>query len=204
MLIARPSYFLKWIFPSAIWRVKTKAQDIYLTFDDGPVPEVTPWVLDYLKDEQIKATFFCVGDNVRKYPELYDRILNEGHTVGNHTYNHLSLANCSKQQYKDNVLKAEKFINSALFRPPHGRLNLSINKWLSTKYTTVMWDILTGDYDKERSGGDCFRTVKRLVRKGSVIVFHDSIKADKNLREALPKTVEYLKSNNWEFKTIQI
>jgi peptidoglycan-N-acetylglucosamine deacetylase len=202
MLISRPPFVLQVLFPSLLWRVKTSGNDVYLTFDDGPIPEVTPWVLDVLAEHKIKATFFCVGANVQKYPELYKRIINDGHAVGNHTFNHLRYFNEKVDSYCANIEKGAEYIKSSLFRPPHGQISRRLIKRIKHTYKVVMWDVLTADYDPLRTGMQCFTTVKRKVRPGSIIVFHDSIKAEKNMKEALPLTIEYLKNKDWNFRKI--
>lgn len=202
MLIARPPYLLKRFFPSLLWRVKTEVKEVFLTFDDGPIPRVTPWVLDVLDNYKIKATFFCVGDNVEKYPEVYRQITERGHVIGNHTFNHLRFFKEDTETYIANIEKGATVINSKFFRPPHGHINGRLVKWLKQRYKVVMWDLLTADYDNARNGVQCFNTVKRNVRPGSIIVFHDSLKAEKNMVEALPLTIEYLQKNNWKFSVI--
>ncbi|MFB6317994.1 polysaccharide deacetylase family protein [Saccharicrinis sp. FJH54] len=203
MLIERPPLLLQWMTPSLLWRVNTADKEVYLTFDDGPVPEVTPWVLDLLDRYNIKATFFCVGENVAKYPELFEALQAKGHAVGNHTYNHLKLYKTEPDAYRRNIRKAATGNKSRLFRPPHGQINMSMNRWLQLhKYKVVMWDVLPADYDMNRTGEQCFETVKRKTRAGSIIVFHDSVKARKNLVEALPLSIEYLLDQGWKFKTL--
>jgi peptidoglycan-N-acetylglucosamine deacetylase len=203
MLIERPPLLLQWVTPSLLWRVNTREKEVYLTFDDGPVPEVTPWVLDVLEQYKIKATFFCVGDNVSKYPELFIRLKECGHAVGNHTYNHLKLYKTEADEYRQNIRKAAVQNKSRLFRPPHGQINKSLIRWArSRRLKVVMWDVLPADYDTERTGLQCFETVKRKTRPGSIIVFHDSVKAQKNLMKALPLSIEYLLNQEWKFKIL--
>lgn len=174
-----------------------------MTFDDGPIPEVTPWVLDVLKSYNVKAHFFCVGDNVRKYPAIYKRILEEGHKVGNHTHNHVNGWTLHSNIYLKNVSLAKQFIDSKLFRPPYGKLLRPQIKWLQAKgYTIVMWDVLTKDYDSKISPESCLqRSLK--AKEGSIILFHDSIKAEVNLRYALPKFIEAKLSEGYEFALME-
>ncbi|MFB6343890.1 polysaccharide deacetylase family protein [Saccharicrinis sp. FJH62] len=203
MLIERSPLLLQWVTPSLLWRVNTADKEVYLTFDDGPVPEVTPWVLDVLDQYDVKATFFCVGENVAKYPELFQKLQECGHSVGNHTYNHLKLYKTEPGIYRKNIQDAALTNKSSLFRPPHGQINRSMIQWLHAhKFKVVMWDVLPADYDKDRTGQQCFDTVKRKTRPGSIIVFHDSLKAQKNLMEALPLSIEYLLDQGWKFKTL--
>lgn len=181
------------------WRKNPSEKVIYLTFDDGPVPEVTPLVLDILDEYKIKATFFCVGDNVQKYPEVYEAVLQRGHTTGNHTYNHLKGFSVSAGEYAENVQKASEYIDSGLFRPPYGRITYKQRKLLSPQYEIIMWDLITHDYNRNLSVETIFRNVKRHVRNGSIIVFHDSIKAKENVLAVLPQAIEYLKNCGYSF-----
>jgi peptidoglycan/xylan/chitin deacetylase (PgdA/CDA1 family) len=184
-------------FPSLIWRVKTRSKLIYLTFDDGPVPEVTPQVLDILDAFGWKATFFCVGENVVKYPDLYQEILARGHRTGNHSYNHIRGFRYATEEYVQNVKKASEMIQSKLFRPPHGRIKLAQLKALRKEYDIVMWDVITYDYDRKRSPERILKTIRRNLRKGSVVVFHDSLKAKANVLEVLPKALAFWQSKGY-------
>ena len=177
---------------------------VYLTFDDGPIPEATPFILDILRDEGIKATFFCVGDNVRKHPELFKRILEEGHKVGNHTHNHIGSLRHSIKKYSYNVEKANAYINSRLMRPPHGWMKLSHYAWLSRKYKIVMWDLVTRDYSKWLTADDVVNNVKRYSRNGSIITFHDSLKSIDRLKTALPQSIHWLKEQGYTFKVFDM
>ncbi len=199
MYLVRPSYLIKQLYPNAVWRKDELQKKIYLTFDDGPVPEVTPWVLDLLKQNDIKATFFCVGANVEKYPEIYQRILAEGHSVGNHTHNHLNGWETNSESYFDNIENCAQFVNTRLFRPPYGRMKRSQRSYLGDRYAIVMWDVLSGDYDKGTSAEKCLDNVITNTRNGSIIVFHDSIKASQNLVYTLPRFIEYSKNEGFEF-----
>ena len=191
------------LFPDAIWLIPTGEKVVYLTFDDGPIPEVTPKVLDILNEKGIKATFFCVGENVYKYPELFNRIKKEGHSVGNHTYNHLQGLKCSAKDYWANIEKANELIRSNMFRPPHGWLK-RIQYWsIIRKYKLVMWDVISCDYDTRLTPNQCFHNVIDFVRDGSIITFHDSLKAEKNVLEALPKTIDYLAAEGYSFRKIE-
>lgn len=203
MLIERPPFLYRLLFPGAVWRMPQDNKCVYLTFDDGPIPEVTPWVLDFLDQQEIKATFFCVGDNVRKYPEVYQEILSRGHKTGNHTFNHLQGLRTWTRDYLNNVAKAAELIQSNLMRPPHGHIRIPQFLMLRRKYRVVMWDLVTRDYSKILSGEEVLNNVRRLTRNGSIIVFHDSLKSEKNLRYALPKAIEWLKSEGYEFRIIE-
>jgi peptidoglycan/xylan/chitin deacetylase (PgdA/CDA1 family) len=174
---------------------------VYLTFDDGPIPEATPFILDTLRHFDAKATFFMVGDNVRKYPELRERIIAEGHQVGNHTHNHIGGLFRLIRDYMYNVEKANAYINSHYFRPPHGWMRLGIYAWLSRKYKVVMWDLVTRDYSKWLTADDVVNNIKRYARNGSIITFHDSLKSIDKLRTALPESLRWLQEQGYAFKT---
>ncbi|MDP4184212.1 MAG: polysaccharide deacetylase family protein [Bacteroidota bacterium] len=197
-----PSWITNW-FPAAVWKIPTENKEVYLTFDDGPIPEVTPRVLQLLREENVPATFFCVGENVSKHPEVFGQILDDGHMTGNHTYNHLQGLKTSKKEYYNNVEKANRLIGSNLFRPPHGWLRRAQYKKLSKKYKIIMWDAISCDYNPAVSPKECLRNVLDYVRPGSIITFHDSIKAEKNLFETLPKVIRMLKEQGYTFRKIE-
>lgn len=202
MLIEQTPDFIRKLIPGAVWRLPQKEKTVYLTFDDGPIPEVTPWVLDLLRKYNIKATFFCVGDNVRKHPEVFKMLVSAGHSVGNHTFNHLQGFKVKSDKYVENVELADTYIRSNLFRPPHGHLRIRQGTRLSKKFRFVMWDVITRDYNRKLSGEYVLNVVKRYVRNGSIIVFHDSIKAEKNMKYALPRAIEFLLSEGYKFEKI--
>lgn len=182
-----------------LWRKNPSEKVIYLTFDDGPVPEVTPLVLDILDKYNLKVTFFCVGENVEKYSEIYHEVLKRGHKTGNHTFNHLKGISTSTDEYVANVEKAAKSIHSKLFRPPYGRIKYRQKRALQKEYEIVMWDLITQDYNKNLSPGTILQNIKRYSRNGSLVVFHDSIKAEKNMLTVLPQAIEYWKSKGYGF-----
>ena len=200
MIIEQPAIYLRWLYPKAYWRMDRHERSVYLTFDDGPIPESTPFLLQTLRDYQVKATFFVVGDNVRKYPELFNQIKAEGHQVGNHTHNHISGFRHSLRAYSYNVEKANAYIHSRYMRPPHGWMRLPQYAWLSRKYKVVMWDVVTRDYSKWMSADDIVRNVQRYTRNGSIITFHDSLKAIDKLRTALPQSIEWLQEQGYQFR----
>ncbi len=200
MIIEQPSKWLRWLYPQALWRMDVNDHSVYLTFDDGPIPESTPYILKVLKEFDVKATFFVVGDNVRKYPELYQQILDEGHRVGNHTYNHIGGARHSIYTYEKNVKKCDDLIHSDLFRPPHGWMRPTQYHRFKHKFRIVMWDLVTRDYSKRLSAYDVVRNVHLYARNGSIITFHDSLKSIDKLHYALPASLRYLKSQGYEFK----
>ena len=201
MLIEQPPKLLRWLYPRALWRMDKNVKAVYLTFDDGPIPNITPWVLDILDKYNIKATFFLVGDNVRKHPEEFKMIVERGHRVGNHTFNHISGLKYLSYNYLENTNKADELINSTLFRPPHGWMRWGQYMVLSHRYTVVMWDLVTRDYSKRLNGPQVLKIVKKYVRNGSIITFHDSIKSEKNMKYALPRAIEWLLEQGYEFKT---
>ncbi len=202
-MFACPPSIIRKLYRNVIWRMPTYEKKVYLTFDDGPIPDVTEWVLDFLKSQNIKATFFCVGDNIIKHPEIYNRILSEGHIAGNHTFNHLKGFYTSNETYFENVNKCNEVINgSQLFRPPYGQLKFSQLRKLSKKYKIIFWDVLSYDYSNLVSPEKCLKNVVQYSRPGSIIVFHDSIKAKNNLMYALPRAVEQLKENNYRFELL--
>ncbi len=196
-----PGFFTS-LFKDAVWRFDKNDQVVYLTFDDGPIPEVTPCVLELLEKEDIKATFFCVGENVQKYPEVYDQILKGGHSVGNHTFNHWQGLKGNDTDFFSNIEKAGEFIDSDLFRPPHGWLKNSQYKFLKNKFRIIMWDLISCDYDRRIKPETVLKNVTDFVRPGSIITFHDSIKAKNNLMKALPLSIKWMKEQGYCFEAI--
>lgn len=194
--------FFTVLFKEAIWRMEEHKKVVYLTFDDGPVPQVTPWVLELLEKENIKATFFCVGENVAKYPMVYQQILQGGHSVGNHTFNHLQGIKNGNEHYFRNIDKASGYIDSNLFRPPHGFMRASQYNYLKTRYRIIMWDLISCDYDQRLKPGKVYQNIVDFVRPGSIITFHDSIKAQANLEEALPASIRWMKEQGYRFEAI--
>ena len=176
---------------------------VYLTFDDGPIPEATPFILKTLAEFGVHATFFMVGDNVRKHPELYDQIMAAGHQVGNHTFNHWGGFKHTTRSYSENVQKANDLIHSHLFRPPHGWMRWEQYFWVGRKYRIVMWDLVTRDYSKRLNGYDVLHNVQRFARPGSIITFHDSVKSFDKLLFALPRSIEWLMAQGYEFKVFE-
>ncbi|MCB0479891.1 MAG: polysaccharide deacetylase family protein [Flavobacteriales bacterium] len=197
-----PEYIARF-FPDYLFHGSRKEKIIYLTFDDGPIPEVTPWVLDVLKDYEIQATFFCVGENINKHPEVFERLKSGKHAIGNHTFNHLNGWNTPKSIYLDNFNLSEKTHATDLFRPPYGRILKSQREAITQTHKVVMWDILTGDYDPQRSPLDCLNTCKKYLKNGSIVVFHDSIKAENNLRGSLVQFIEFALSQGFRFEKLR-
>lgn len=203
MIIEQPAIWLRWLYPRATWRMDKKERAVYLTFDDGPIPEATPFILETLKQFGIKATFFMVGDNVRKYPELFRQIVEQGHQVGNHTFNHWGGLKHTTRSYNANVQKANELIHSHLFRPPHGWMRWEQYFWVGRKFRIVMWDLVTRDYSKWMTAEGVVANVKKFARNGSIITFHDSLKSIDKLRTALPESIEWLREQGYEFKTFE-
>ncbi len=194
-------YFLR----NYTWRFSTNKKEIYLTFDDGPTPEITDWVLDTLAKYNAKATFFCIGKNVIAEPKIYARILEENHQIGNHTHNHKKGSETDLKSYVNNILEAEKHLEnpSKLFRPPYGRIKRKqAEKIKSLGYNIIMWDVLSADFDTTTIKEKCLQNVLKSTKKGSIIVFHDSVKASERLQYTLPKVLEYYSEKGYVFKAI--
>ena len=200
MLIEQPPQIVRWLYPRALWRMDKKVKAVYLTFDDGPIPEITPWVLDLLDKYHIKATFFMVGDNVRKHPEEFRMVVERGHRIGNHTFNHIRGFEYLSRNYLANADKADAYLHTDLFRPLHGHMRWLQYMVLKRKYRIVMWDLVTRDYSKRLNGRQVFAKVKKYARNGSIITFHDSLKSEKNMKYALPRSIEWLLEQGYEFK----
>ncbi|WP_445453003.1 polysaccharide deacetylase family protein [Flavobacterium sp. 25HG05S-40] len=195
----KTNWLIKWIFPKYVWDIPNKDNRVFLTFDDGPTPEITEWTLEQLRQHNAKATFFCIGNNIEKHPAIFQKVIAEGHAIGNHTYDHLKGWETATKAYIDNVLLCQSQIpnpNSQilnLFRPPYGKIKPSQSRKLrALGYKIIMWDIISFDFDQEISKETCLENVLKNVRPGSIIVFHDSVKAAQNLKYALPKTLDFL------------
>ena len=213
MNLYRTPFFLPKFYPSLLWRMPTEKKELFITFDDGPINGPTEFVLEQLKKYNAKATFFCIGDNVRKHPQVFEKVVNAGHTIGNHTYNHLKGWNTSLEKYLENVKQCDDQIlntptsnlqlpTSSLMRPPYGRITSSQIKSLKEKYTIVMWDVLTHDYSKSISQQNCLNGSIKATRPGSIIVFHDSLKAERNMTYVLPKFLEHFSNEGYEFESL--
>ena len=192
MIIEQPAIWLRWLFPRATWRMDHNERSVYLTFDDGPIPEATPFILQTLARYGIRATFFMVGDNVRKYPHLYQQIVDAGHQVGNHTFHHLGGFKHLTKTYIDDTEKANELIKAHLFRPPHGCMSHMEYLFLRRRYRIVMWDLVTRDYSKWMTADDVVANVKKYARNGSIITFHDSLKSIEKLHKCQGERVSIL------------
>ena len=202
MYLPKTPEIAKKIFPKLTWDNHQSDNSVYLSFDDGPTPEITDWVLDQLERYDAKATFFCLGKNVVLYPEIFERIRNNGHTVGNHTYNHLNCWQTDKKRYLLDIESCSRVFHSKFFRPPYGKLKPGVRSAIRKDYEIVMWDIMAYDFDQSVSPEDCARNVIEHVHPGSIIVFHDSLKAEKNLRKALPAVLEDFKRRGLQMKAL--
>lgn len=189
---------LKPISNQLIWEIKPKAKEIFLTFDDGPHPTITPWVLNELNKVNMKGTFFLVGENAKKYPEVVQQIIDQGHHIGNHTFNHLNGWTNSAFKYYRNTFKCESYFDSTLFRPPYGRITRAQHRKLSKRYKIIMWSVLSGDYNRNISAEKISEGVLQNTIPGSVIVYHDSEKAEKNLKLSLPKILEEFQNKGFQ------
>ena len=203
MFIEQPAKWLRWLYTNALWRMDKNDHSVYLTFDDGPIPESTPFILETLRRYNAKATFFMVGENVLRYHDLYNQIVAEGHQVGNHTFNHIGSFKHWTLTYALNIQQANDLIKAHLFRPPHGWMRHSVYWWFQRRYKIVMWDLVTRDYSKWLTADDVVRNVKRYTRNGSIITFHDSLKSIDKLKTALPEALEWLQEQGYEFKTFE-
>lgn len=205
MLIEQPPMLYRALYPDSIWRIPVPNKKcVYLTFDDGPIPEVTPWVLDVLDQYNVKATFFCVGDNVRKYGHIFEELKRRGHAVGNHTFNHLQGWQNRSIKFLHNTKQADDLIHSNLFRPPHGHMIYPQPSLLKKSgYKIIMWDVVTRDYSRFMNPEQVLENVKKYCRDGSIIVFHDSLKAEVNMKYALPKAIEWLIEQGYSFELVK-
>lgn len=203
MYLVKTPQFIQKLFPNFTWRIPTEEKVIHLTFDDGPIPEVTPWVLEQLAQHNAKATFFCVGDNVQKHPDVLEMVKMAGHAIGNHTYNHLNGWLSENVQYFLNVRRCAQALRSSLFRPPYGRMKPRQGDFLQRYYRIVMWDVLSGDFDPEISADQCLQNVLSNAKKGSIIVFHDSLKAWEKLQYVLPKVLTHFSSEGFRFDHLE-
>lgn len=211
MLIEQPPRLLRRLYPRATWRMEPSERAVYLTFDDGPIPQATPWVLDLLDHYKVKATFFIVGDNARKYPEIFKEIVTRGHSIGNHTFHHIAGHIHGDYHFKTDVDDCQKLIDKhvkphpdtlPLFRPPHGWMKPNQYLYVARRYRVIMWDLVTRDYSRQLNADDVIANVKRYTRPGSIITFHDSIKSIDKLKTALPTIIEWLQAQQYTLRKL--
>ncbi|MEP2772541.1 MAG: polysaccharide deacetylase family protein [Fulvivirga sp.] len=208
MMLHKTPRLIQWLYPSLTWKKNVSDNSIYLTFDDGPIPGLTEYILDELKRFDVKATFFCVGDNLRKHPQIAQRALSEGHRLGNHSYNHLNGWQTNTLDYVSNVVRCQRELydlhnpEPQLLRPPYGKIKRSQIKHLKEKYEIIMWDVLSGDFLPTISPEKCLSKSISSTKPGSIIIFHDNIKAEKNVRYALPRYIEHFKNQGYSFQTL--
>ena len=206
MLIERPPKWFRAMFPGVIFRKPSKGEEqptVYLTFDDGPIPEATPMVLDILDEFGVKATFFMVGQNIERHPELLEEVRRRGHVAANHTLHHIRGFKISPQEYLADVEACEKYTRTKIFRPPHGWLTPAQLREMKKRYDVVMYDLVTRDYSRKVSAEEVTANVKKYTRDGSIIVFHDSLKSIEKLKTALPESLRWLKEQGYRFSLIE-
>ena len=205
MYLVKTPWLLKKLYPNLVWNTKPATRCIYLTFDDGPIPIVTPFVLNILKKHNAKATFFCIGDNVSKHNDIFEQVKTGGHAIGNHTFNHLKGWVTNSQDYLNNFLQADKILDTPLFRPPYGRIKRAQIKLLNKArpdLKIIMWDVLSGDFDTNLSPEACLKNVIKHTEAGSIVVFHDSLKAFDRLEYVLPRALEYWSKEGYSFNAL--
>jgi len=202
MYLTKAPLLLQWLYPTLTWHRSRSEKRLYLTFDDGPIPDVTPQILNTLKNYQIKATFFCVGENIKKHPDLFHRVLENGHRIGNHTYHHLNGWHTPTDTYLADISRCEQLTRSNLFRPPYGRGTRTQYARLRQQYEIIMWDVLSGDFDQQLSPDRCLANVIRHARNGSIVVFHDNVKAIPRVTYALPRAIEYWLDKGYQFDVL--
>ena len=205
MYLVKTPFWLRFIYPSLVWRKLNDSNKIYITFDDGPIPIVTDFVINTLKMYEASATFFCIGDNIRKHPEVFQRLKDEGHSIGNHTYNHLRGWATNDDIYLDNIRKCNSLVQSDLLRPPYGRIKKSQISRVREAFPDmqiIMWDVLSGDFDQKLSPEKCLQNVIKHTRPGAIIVFHDSLKAFDRLEYVLPRALKFWKEKGYVFEKL--
>ncbi|MBS1501809.1 MAG: polysaccharide deacetylase family protein [Bacteroidetes bacterium] len=205
MYTVKTPWLVRQLYPSLLWNKQRAGSSIFVTFDDGPIPIVTPFVLNILKKHDAKATFFCIGDNIKKHPEIFEQVKNDGHAIGNHTFNHLKGWVTEDQVYLDNFLQCDHLVHSYLFRPPYGRIKRSqirLLRKMKPGLQIVMWDVLSGDFDQKLSPEACLQNVLKHTRPDSIIVFHDSLKAFDRLEYVLPRAMDEWRKKGWELASL--
>ena len=200
-LIKSPK-ILQRLFDDFLWKIETNEKVIYLTFDDGPHHVITPWIIDLMNQYNAKGTFFLIGDAVKRNPELYQLYKTNGHQIGNHTYRHINGLRSRKKNYLEEIAQCAEFVDSSLFRPPYGQINLRSIREIKKKYKVVMWDVLSWDFDNETSSEICLSNVIKYTKEGSIVVFHENEKSMKNIMYALPKVLDHFTKLGYQFKAI--
>lgn len=206
MFLHHSPFWLKAFFPGFTWRIPTPDKTIFLTFDDGPIPDITESVLEILEKFDAKATFFCIGDNVRKHPDVFEIVKKGGHSIGNHTFNHMNGWKTEDTTYLDNIQKCQDQLNleTKLFRPPYGRIKKSQSKIVLQERQIIMWDVLTGDFSRSLTREICLKKSIQHTRPGSIVLFHDSIKASENMLYALPRYLDHFKEKGYRFEALEM
>lgn len=202
MILFNTPSWIQFIFPSILWRVDTDKKEVFLTFDDGPTPEVTQWIMELLKKFDAKASFFCLGKSIKEYPEIVAVLVKEGHQIGNHTFTHLNAQKVAYSDYLEEIKSTEKLISNKLFRPPYGKLTFQSFFKLKKKYRIVLWDIMSYDFDANQDTKEVLIKLKKSTKKGSIIVFHDNIKSFERLKIILPEYLQWLYEENYSFNKI--
>lgn len=202
MYTAKTPHIVKALYHDLEWKISTPGRDLFITFDDGPIPEVTPEVLKILHQFRAKATFFCIGDNVRKHPDVFQEVKQNGHAIGNHTYHHLNGWKTPLREYLRNTLQCDELVRSKLFRPPYGRITRQQARVLRSRYRIIMWDVLSADFDQSISYDRCLQNVLNHAEAGSVVVFHDSLKAADRMLYALPRVLEHFSEKGFSFRSL--
>ena len=203
MYLSKSPYLIKKYYQDLVWNTPNRMRKIYLTFDDGPTPGVTDWTLNILKQYNIKATFFLIGNNIKQNPEIFEKIKIDGHAIGNHTYDHNNGWKTKDKDYIESITNCHKLTHSKLFRPPYGRIRKAQVKLLKDDFKIVMWSVLSGDFDPKTSPEKCLKNVIKNTQPGSIIVFHDSVKAFDKLKYSLPKAIDYLLAKGYVFDVIE-
>ncbi len=207
MFLHKTNFLMRALYPNFVWRKPTQEKIIYLTFDDGPIPEITEFVLETLAKYNAKATFFCIGNNIQKHPDIFQKVINGGHAIGNHTFNHLKGWATDDKIYFENIAQCKdemtsRGVETNLFRPPYGRIKNSQSKMLLTDYQVVMWDVLSGDFSLKLSPKTVLEKTLKHTEAGSIVLFHDSIKANENMSYALPRFLEHFSEKGFRFETL--
>ncbi|MFI5205291.1 MAG: polysaccharide deacetylase family protein [Flavobacteriales bacterium] len=202
MYTVKTPLLVKALYADLTWNFSRKTNDVFLTFDDGPHPQITGEVISHLAKANAKATFFCVGANIEKHPGTFQQLLAENHSVGNHTYDHMNGWKNSNRQYFRSIVKCKKLVSTSLFRPPHGKITRAQARMVRKKFNIIMWDVLSADFDKTVSKEKCVDNVIKNIQPGSVVVFHDSEKAAEKMLYALPRVLDYIQEKKWNMKEI--